>query len=165
MSHSVPKILSWVLSSQRRVFQDAMPEVDLDRLSGMRNEPLSFTLAYRADAEKAPNGRVPDAPIAVLVSSDTLPITVYKVLSVPFAASECEDAGAGAAGACPDILQKRIACPELVHLEGEVHLPYYERDERVLRERAAGLIEKVGLSLADLDRYENHYHRSNYKRQ
>ena len=28
-----------------------------------------------------------------------------------------------------------------------------ERDERVLRERAAGLIEKVGLSLADLDRY------------
>lgn len=28
-----------------------------------------------------------------------------------------------------------------------------ERDERVLRERAAALIEKVGLSLADLDRY------------
>ncbi|MBP3396191.1 MAG: ATP-binding cassette domain-containing protein [Clostridia bacterium] len=28
-----------------------------------------------------------------------------------------------------------------------------ERDERVLRERAAALIEKVGLSLQDLDRY------------
>lgn len=28
-----------------------------------------------------------------------------------------------------------------------------ERDERVLRERAASLVEKVGLSLADLDRY------------
>ena len=28
-----------------------------------------------------------------------------------------------------------------------------ERDERILRERAAGLIEKVGLSLKDLDRY------------
>jgi hypothetical protein len=147
MSHSVPKILSWVLSSQRRVFQDAMPEVDLDRLSGMRNEPLSFTLAYRADAEKAPNGRVPDLPIAVLVSSDTLPITVYKVLSVPFAASECEDAGAGAVGACPDILQKRIACPELVHLEGEVHLPYYERDERVLLNASAVMTQSLSITL------------------
>lgn len=143
MASPIPSILSWTLSSQQRVFHGNLPESDLERLNGLRNEPLTFTLAYRADAEKAPNGRVPDVPIAVLVSSDTLPISVYKVLSVPFAASECEDAGEGAVGPCPDILQKRIACPEIVHLEGEPHLPYYERDERVLLNASAAFTQSL----------------------
>ncbi len=147
MASPIPPICSWILSSQHRIFQGSMPEVSIERISGMRNEPLTFTVAYRAVAEKAPNGRVPDVPISVQVSSDTLPITVYKVLSVPFAASECEDAGADAIGPCPDILQKRIACPEIVSLDGEVHVPFYERDERVLLNASAAATQSLSVTV------------------
>jgi len=126
-----PCVQSWICSSQKRIFQGDLPTPDLKSLSTLRNEPISFTFAYRADAQKAPNGRDTDIPISVQVCSE-LPVTVYKVQSVPFAASECEDAAPDAIGCCPDILQKRIACAEIVHNPRDTHLPYFERGETVL---------------------------------
>ncbi len=130
-TQKTPRVLSWICSSQKRIFQGDLPVPDLKSLSTLRNEPISFTLAYRADAQKAPNGRDTDLPISVQVCSD-LPVTVYKVLTVPFSASECEDATPDAIGSCPDILQKRSACPEIVHNPNDTHLPYFERGEDAL---------------------------------
>ena len=85
-----------------------------------------------ADAQKAANGRVPDIPISVQVTSDTLPLSVYRVGYVPFAAAECEDADGNTIGPCPDILIKKQSAPELVHLPNERIAPFIERDERQL---------------------------------
>ena len=127
-----PRILSWLVSSQTRIFHGDMPKVSIERLTALRNEPLSFSLAYRADAQKAANGRVPDTPISVQVTSDTLPLSVYRVGCVPFAAAECEDADSAAIGPCPDILFSKQAAPKILHLPGERIAPYIEQGERQL---------------------------------
>lgn len=128
----IPPVLTWTVPSQKRIFQSDMPTENVKRLRAMRNEPVSFSLAYRADAQKEPCGRVPDIPISILVTSDTLPLSVYKVGCVPFTASECEDTDSTAVGPCPDVLSKRAACPEIVRVEHDVHLPFYEKGEQRL---------------------------------
>lgn len=127
-----PHILSWLVPSQKRIFHVDLPTPSIKRLTALRNEPISFALAYRADAQKAANGRVPDIPISVQVTSDTLPLSVYRVGYVPFAAAECEDADGNTIGPCPDILIKKQSAPELVHLPNERIAPFIERDERQL---------------------------------
>lgn len=131
-TYVTPSLFTWLVPSQKRIFHADMPTPSIKRLTALRNEPISFSLAYRANAQKAANGRVPDTPISVQVTSDTLPFSVYKVGCVPFAASECEDADRGAIGPCPDILIKKQAAPEIVHLPNERIAPYIERGERQL---------------------------------
>lgn len=119
---------TWVVSSQKRIFRKTMPEADMNRVCGLRNEPLSFQLAYRTNAEPNDKGFSPDIPISVQVTSRTLPVQVYRIGNVCYAAAGCEDAP-GAEGMCPDRLLLRKACPEVVRLEGETHIPYIEKDE------------------------------------
>lgn len=124
-------VISQTVSPMKRVFDSFKPAEDFSYISGMRNEPLSFSLAYRSTAEKGDNGRAPDTPISVRVIS-ALPISVYKVCKVAFAASECEDAEPGTAGGCPDMLLPRDPAPVLVHmpLDNGNRLPYYEKGEK-----------------------------------
>ncbi len=122
-------VMCCTVSPMRRIFDDYIPKEDFTYLSGMKNEPLAFSLAYRSCAAKGDNGRAPDTPISVRVLSK-LPISAYKVCKVAYAASECEDAGEDAGGACPDLLLPRIAAPEIVHLPLDTKLPYYEKDEK-----------------------------------
>ena len=124
-------VICATVSPMTRIFDDFIPSEDFTYISGMRNEPLAFSLAYRSTAEKAKNGRSPDTPISVRVTS-TLPVSVYKVCKVPYAAAECEDGGEGAKGGCPDILIPRSAAPQICHLPADTGLPYYEKDETVL---------------------------------
>ncbi len=128
----IPRILSWLVSSQKRIFHTDLPTSNIKRLTALRNEPISFSLAYRATAQKGANGRVPDTPISVQVTSDTLPLSVYRVGCVPFAAAECEDADGNAIGPCPDILIKKQAAPKIVHLPNERVAPFIEQGERQL---------------------------------
>lgn len=121
-------VISHTVSPMKRVFETFMPTEDFSYLSGMKNEPLSFSLAYRSTAPKGKNGRAPDTPISVRVISE-LPISVYKVCRVPYAASECEDGGENSVGTCPDLLLPRIAAPEILHLPLDTKLPYYEKNE------------------------------------
>ena len=122
-------VQTWTVSSQRRIFRKTMPEADMERVCGLRNEPLSFQLAYRTCAEPNDKGLSPDIPISVQVISDTLPLQVYRIGNVCYAASECEDAPVGAEGMCPDRLLLRHPCPEVVKLEGDTHLPFIEKEE------------------------------------
>lgn len=121
-------VISCTVSPMKRIFDSFMPGEDFSYISGMKNEPLSFSLAYRSTAQKGENGRAPDTPISVRVIS-SLPVSVYKVCKVAYAASECEDGGAGAVGGCPDLLLPRIATPEIVHMPLDINLPYYEKGE------------------------------------
>ncbi len=120
---------SWVVSAQKRVFEGDMPRESQRDFCAMKNEPLSFTLCYRALGEAAENGRDTDLFFSAQITSSSLPLSVYKILSVPFAASECEDANKGATGPCPDILAKRQTCPTVIHNENDRTLPYYEENE------------------------------------
>jgi hypothetical protein len=103
-------VISCTVSPMKRIFDSFMPGEDFSYISGMKNEPLSFSLAYRSTAQKGENGRAPDTPISVRVIS-SLPVSAYKVCKVAYAASECEDGGAGAVGctagrcACSGIYQ------------------------------------------------------------
>ncbi|MBQ7321299.1 MAG: DUF4091 domain-containing protein [Clostridia bacterium] len=131
MSNQASPLCSWIVPSEHRVFCGDLPRESVTSYRAMRNEPISFSLAYRATLSKGANGRVPDMPISVSVTSDTLPLTVYKVLSVPFPAAECEDAAAEAVGPCPDMLVRRNAAPAIRYL-GDRIAPYIEEGERVL---------------------------------
>lgn len=147
-----PRILSWLVPSQKRIFNADMPTPSIQCLTALRNEPVSFTLAYRADSKKAPNGRVPDTPISVQVASDTLPLSVYRVGCVPFAASECEDADRNAIGPCPDILFKKKAAPEIVHLPNDLSAPFIEPGEREVLNASCVATQSVYITLNEQGR-------------
>ena len=68
-------VQTWVVSSQKRIFRETMPEADLAEVCGLRNEPISFQLAYRTNAEPNDKGFSPGIPISVQVTSATLPDT------------------------------------------------------------------------------------------
>ena len=122
-------VISGTVSPMKRIFDSFRWTESFSYLSGMRNEPLAFSLAYRSTAPKGENGRAPDTPISVRVISE-LPVSVYKVCKVAYAASECEDGGEAAVGACPDMLLPRIAAPEILHMPLDTNLPYYEKGEK-----------------------------------
>ena len=58
-------VICATVSPMTRIFDDFIPMEDFTYISGMRNEPLAFSLAYRSTAEKGKNGRSPDTPISL----------------------------------------------------------------------------------------------------
>ena len=128
----VKDISLWILSSQKRVFDGDRPTEDIRYFTALKNEPISFVIAYRSNVPDTVNGKVFDMPISVRITSDTLPISTYKVGYLPFSASECEDASDCDAGVCPDVLYKRESCPNIIKVEGDRRLPYYEENENRL---------------------------------
>lgn len=132
MDHQNSPVISWIASAEKRIFMDDQPQESLQGVRALRNEPVSFCLAYRSLLEKQPDGIIPNMPISVSVTSETLPVSVYKVCTVPYAASECEDAADTARGCCPDILIPRVASPRIVQLypKNSPFIPFVEEDER-----------------------------------
>ena len=124
---STPKINTWITHSQNRIFTGDRPTENINKLSTLRNEPVSFCMGYRSDYVKRADEKIPDLPFTVAVESGELEVSVYKVGYLPVSASECED---GEDGTCPDILMKKITNPVIA--AGDVHLPYYEVGERHL---------------------------------
>ena len=119
-----PRIITWLTSSQKRIFSGDKPETSLEKISAMRNEPISFCLGYRSDYVKSADEKTPDLPIAFEIESGELDVSVYKVGYVPVNADECED---GTTGNCPEILIKKKTNPEIK--AGDDHLAYYEDGE------------------------------------
>ena len=129
---NISPVSIWLTSSQTRIFSDALPTDSITSLSALKNEPVSFFVAYRAIGGKRADGRDTDIPLSIRLTSDTLPLSAYKILSVSFPASECEDAKEDTVGGCPDILLRRKPSPEIGENRGEIHLPFYEKDEKTL---------------------------------
>jgi len=132
MDNQTFPVISWIASAEKRIFMDDQPQESLQQVRTMRNEPVSFYCAYRSLLEKQSNGFSPNMPISVSVTSKTLPVSVYKVCTVPFAASECEDAPDTARGCCPDILIPRVASPRIIQLypKNSPYIPFDEENER-----------------------------------
>ena len=145
MSNQTSPILSWVVPSSRRLFCSDLPQPDVTSYRAMRNEPLSFSLAYRATSHKGANGRVPDTPISIAVTSESLPLSVYKICNVPFPAAECEDATPDTVGPCPDILIRKQAAPTIQHLNDRI-APYIEEGERVLLNASCAMTQSVWIT-------------------
>jgi len=122
---SIPKIYTWITSSQKRIFTGDRPEASLESISAMRNEPVSFCLGYRSDYVKRCDEKTPDLPIAFQVESEGIDVSVYKVGYVPVTAEECED---GESGVCPEILIRKKTNPEIK--AGDDHLAFYEEGEK-----------------------------------
>ncbi len=138
-------IFSWIVPSSTRVFSDGTPHESVTRFRAMRNEPVSFSLAYRATSQKGKNGRVPDMPISISVTSETLPLAVYKVCAVPLPAAECEDASPDTVGPCPDILIRKQAAPPIRYL-GDRIAPYIEEGERVLLNASCAITQSIWIT-------------------
>ena len=118
-------IKTWITSSQKRIFTGDRPEKSLEKISAMRNEPVSFCLGYRSDYVKSDDEKIPDLPITFKIESEGLDVSVYKVGYLPVEAAECED---GESGVCPDMLIKKKTNPEIK--PGDIHLAYYENGEK-----------------------------------
>ena len=118
-------IKTWITSSQKRIFTGDRPEKSMEKISALRNEPVSFFLGYRSDYVKPDNEKTPDLPITFEIESDGLEVSVYKVGYLPVAAEECED---GTKGVCPEILIRKKTNPEIK--TGDIHLAYYEEGEK-----------------------------------
>jgi hypothetical protein len=117
-----PEILTWITHSQKRIFSDALPQESITVLSALKNEPISFGVAFRSFYQKSATEKIPDLPISISVECDGIEASVYKLGYIPFSAKDCED-GAESNGICPDILLPRINNPKI--LSGDIHLPYY----------------------------------------
>ena len=129
MKKTTPEILTWLSSSQKRIFSGDLPTESIKGLSCLQNEPISFCLGYRSNYQRAEDEKTPDLPISVRVICDGADAAVYQIGYVPFSAKDCED-GIDSDGVCPDVLLKRSSNPEI--LPGDAHLPYYEPGEKHL---------------------------------
>lgn len=122
-------IQSWLTSPMERIFANSMPHADYAAVSALRNEPVSFCLAFRAMYQKSPTERIPDLPISVVAECEGVKIASYAIGNVPLDATLCED-GKVAAGAVPDVLLPRITVPEI--RVGDQRLPFYEVGQKYL---------------------------------
>ena len=125
----IDTIQSWLTSPLERIFASSMPHADYCKVSALRNEPVSFGLAFRAMYQKAPTERIPDLPISVVAECDGAQIASYAIGSVPLNAAACED-GTDAEGPTPDILLPRVTLPEIKR--GDDRLPFLEVGQRYL---------------------------------
>ncbi|MBE6595910.1 MAG: DUF4091 domain-containing protein [Ruminococcaceae bacterium] len=130
----IDTIQSWLTSPLERIFASSMPHADYAAVSALRNEPVSFCLAFRAMYEKSPTERIPDLPISVVAECEGVEIASYAIGSVPLDATLCED-GAGKTGPVPDVLLPRITVPEI--RVGDQRLPFYEVGQNYLLNASA----------------------------
>lgn len=117
--------ISYIASSQKKIFPDDIKSKNLESGSAFINEPYSVTLAFKTIQSTY-------LPVSVSVDCEGLDIAVYKIGYVPVTHPESvcrgiasEDKGAGL---YPDTLLKRKTKPEFVKKEhfGTTH---YEKDE------------------------------------
>lgn len=122
------KLKSYIVSSQTKVFFDSEIKENDTSASVLANEPFSFVLAYKAEAEEC-------IPISVTATCAGVEICVYKIENVPVihAKRNCEEVGSEGRGAgmYPDMLLGRRAEPEITESK-DMQLPFYEKNEKNL---------------------------------
>lgn len=121
------KFISFITSSQTKIFPDSCEYESICSGVTFANEPYSFALAYKADKVRA-------LPISVSVYSDA-PISVYKVGYVPVVNSDMiydevasDNRGPGL---YPDMLLRRSSTPNFTN-DGDPNGTYYEEGEENL---------------------------------
>ena len=104
-------VISFVTSSQVKIFPDSKLCENLTSASILLNESFSLTVAYKTDCAEY-------IPVSISVSAENIPVSVYKVGYVPVTHAKtltpqlaAENKGAGL---YPDVLLKRKAVPEIV---------------------------------------------------
>lgn len=122
------ELISYITSSQRRIFPDSEIKDDIKSASVLNNEAYSFTVAYKGTVREC-------LPISISAECDGAEVTVYKVGYVPvthaksmFDEAAHENRGSGI---YPDILFKRNSVPNIIKREDNM-LPYYEENEQNL---------------------------------
>ena len=123
MSNSVLKTA--VLSSLHRVFPEACPEdAAVNSLSALKNEPLSFQIAYK-DTRKGAHA------VNLRIESE-LPVSLYAVQGVPVLHTDVAGMETEAAvGIYPDLLIPKKVNPELSN-DGFWSADYFEVGEKKL---------------------------------
>lgn len=114
---------SRVLSSLHKIYPDAAPDGDYTRLTGLRNEALSFQIAFRHDGD----------PLPVYTRIDAaLPVSAYRVDYLPMLEGKNAGSDGGeertGAGLYPDVLRPRLPQPPM-EAEGPL---WFEQGERHL---------------------------------
>ena len=140
-------ISSWITSSQKRVFMGDVERESELFFSTLKNEPVSFFAAYRTNGEKDSTGKDTNTPLSIRIEAEGLPVSIYKVAHVPFAASECEDASPTAIGSTPEILIKKNPTPALMRLRGMWDLNMTETDDPVTVNSSATLTNSVYITV------------------
>lgn len=140
------ELITFITGSQSRIFHDSPVMPNIKNASVLANEPFSFTYAY-----KLAFGPYMSISVSVTCDRAELPISVYKVESVPithpyqktyestrekpfdntFHEVAAEEIGVGL---YPDIMLPRSAAPSILRIENDCKCPYYEENETNLLE-------------------------------
>ena len=121
------KLDTVLLSSLHKVYPQNCPQTALTALSGMRNEPLSFQLAY-----KLPAGDKHSIPVFPRIESE-LDLNLYSVGYVPVLHTNIPDIPeAPAPGLIGDILLPKKVNPEILLKPACAADTFYaEKDENI----------------------------------
>ncbi len=122
------KIISYLASSQTKIFPDSEIRESYTSASAMANEPFSFVLAYKS----AENEFI---PISVSAECEGLDISIYKTGYVPVTHTKTAFDEVAyddkPSGLYPDILLKRSAVPDIAENKSPFWAgsTYYEKNE------------------------------------
>jgi len=101
-----------LLTSLEQVFPDRCPNKAITKISGLKNEPLSFQLAFKVQEMEQ------WAPVPILLRIESeLPVSVYTVQCVPVLQTKAEGfVGEPRPGLFPDMLLPKTTNPELFQM-------------------------------------------------
>ena len=119
------KLDTVLLSSLHKVYPQDCPQTALTALSGMRNEPLSFQLAYKLEA-----GDKHTSPVYPRIESD-LDLNLYSVGYVPVLHTNVGIPGTPAPCLMGDILLPKKVNPELEFKGYPWKTLYFEKGEKI----------------------------------
>ena len=120
------KLETIILSSLHKVYPLSCPKTPLTALSGMRNEPLSFQLAYKLEEGSEKH----TTPIYPRIETD-LDLNLYSVGYVPVLHTDIGIPDMPAPGLIGDMLLPKAVNPELEHKGYPWKTLYFEKDEKI----------------------------------
>ncbi len=102
-----------VLSSLHKVFHNDCPIWEAVNITALKNEPVSFQIAYRLLRNEENEGEL-NQPFFVRIESE-IPISVYHVGQVPVVHAICEEQSESrGAGLYPDVLWPKATNPKIL---------------------------------------------------
>ncbi|MDD6683658.1 MAG: hypothetical protein PUE61_10970, partial [Clostridiales bacterium] len=115
-----------ILSSLHKIYPQDCPQTPLTALSGMRNEPLSFQLAYKLEEGSEKH----TTPIYPRIETD-LDLNLYSVGYVPVVHTHWGGPREPQPGLIGDILLPKAVNPELEHKGYPWKTLYFEKGEKI----------------------------------
>ena len=115
-----------ILSSLHKVYPQNCPQTPLTALSGMRNEPLSFQLAYKLEDGSEKH----TTPIYPRIETD-LDLNLYSVGYVPVVHTHWGGPREPQPGLIGDMLLPKAVNPELEHKGYPWKTLYFEKGEKI----------------------------------